>query len=83
LIASSLFHPTGNTLTVASAYRALSFFNLLRWTLIQLPQSLANITTGSVSVKRIETLLMRAELVDPAEEDEALAKDAHAQVSRR
>jgi hypothetical protein len=37
--------------------------------------------SGMVSVRRIQSMLLRAELRDPTDEDEVNAKPQHAQVS--
>ena len=46
----------------ANVFKALAFFNALRWPLIELPSSLAAVINGLVSVARVQKFMNRREV---------------------
>ncbi len=55
---------TGNQLTAAKAFTAISLFSLLRFPLAMLPMSINNLVEATVSARRIKSFLLAEEL-DP------------------
>lgn len=55
----------GNTLTAATAFTAISLFNILRFPLAMLPNVINNLVEAKVSLKRIQDFL-ESEDLDPS-----------------
>lgn len=78
VVTFTMYSLLDNTLDAATAFTALSLFNVLRFPLNMLPQVISSLVEANVSVKRMQKYLL-AEEVDPfAVERKPRSEDAQA-----
>lgn len=71
----SVYSNTGNELTIPQVFRAMAFFNMLRWTLLSIPTAVTLLISGNVSIKRVESYLLLNEVESLSSPDESIISE--------